>query len=141
MDNESVRNIIKDVVSLLIEETLLECNEDATKEDYMNAIDRITDKALKKLGTKFDKKFQNDAEDLLKEKMLQGFDIGIECKGKSREYEMTFEGTASHISTPLEDRLFESALYHGVGDTIEELLDSMFNKKGMNKYKKKRPKK
>lgn len=141
MDNEFVRDIIKDVVSLLIEETLLECNEDITKEDYMCAIDRITDKALKKLGTKFDKKFQNDTENLLKQKMSQGFDIGIECKGKGREYEMTFEGTASHISTPLEDRLFESALYHGVGDTIEELLDSMFNKKGMNKYKKKRPKK
>lgn len=137
MDNDFIRDIIKDVVFLLMEEELLECNEDTTKEDYMYAIKEITDEKIKKLGTKINKRASNNTENLLKKKMSQGFDIGIECKGKGREYEMTFEGTASNVNTPPGDRFFESALYHGVGNTIEELLNNMFDKNTNKKTKKK----
>lgn len=137
MDNDFIRDIIKDVVSLLMEEELLECNEDTTKEDYMHAIEEMADEKIKKLGTKINRRASNNVENLLKKKMSQGFDIGIECKGKGREYEMTFEGTASSVNTPPGDRFFESVLYHGVGNTIEELLNNMFDKNTGKKTKKK----
>ena len=49
MDNDFIRDIIKDVVFLLMEEELLECNEDTTKEDYIHAIEEMTDVNLKKI--------------------------------------------------------------------------------------------
>jgi hypothetical protein len=68
-------------------------------------------------------------EKLLKDKMIEGFNINIECKGKGRVYEYTYEGSAYHVDLPLEDRLYEFAKFHGVGNTIEELLISMFEEK------------
>lgn len=67
-----------------------------------------------------------DIERLLKEKMVKGWNISIECKGKGREYEMTFEGIAYNVFDPIEAQIYQSSKYHGTGNTIEELLKNMF---------------
>lgn len=58
-------------------------------------------------------------EEFLKEKMAQGYNIFIECKGKSREFGMTYEGSARKVGEPFEYR-------HGIGETLKELLENMF---------------
>lgn len=137
MDKYLARIIVKNVVDLLIDEDLLEITDDISREDYEILIDDMRDSAMKKFAVKLQKLLPKDTETLLKEKMKDGFNIGIECKGKGREYEMTFEGTASNLNTPFDEKLFESMDYHGIGNSVEELLNNMFNKKGINKYKKK----
>lgn len=69
-----------------------------------------------------------NGEDLLKTKMAEGWNISIECKGKGRTYEMSYEGSAYKVGSDLRDRPVQYMVYHGVGDTLEELLDNMFNK-------------
>lgn len=61
----------------------------------------------------------------LKELMELGYNVGIECKGKGREYAMTFEATATRIHQ--EDESYQNYVksivrnhFHAVGDTIEE---------------------
>lgn len=138
MDKKNVKNMVKDVISLLIKEGLLEINEEEgiTEEAYKKAIDTIKDTSFNKLGKKWDKSLPKDTEKLLKEKMEQGYNLNIECKGKGRTYEMTFEGLADEVGKTCLDNLTDLAKYHGVGDTIEELLDCMFNKRGIDKYQK-----
>lgn len=137
MDKYLAKLIVKNVVDLLMDENLLEISDDISKEDYDILIDDIRDNSMKKFAVKLQKLLPKDTETLLKEKMKDGFNIGIECKGKGREYEMTFEGTASNLNTPFNEKVLESLNYHGVGNSIEELLNSMFNKNDINKYKKK----
>lgn len=137
MDKYLAKLIVKNVVDLLMDENLLEISDDISKEDYDILIDDIRDNSMKKFAVKLQKLLPKDTETLLKEKMKDGFNIGIECKGKGREYEMTFEGTASNLNTPFNEKVLESFNYHGVGNSIEELLNSMFNKNDINKYKKK----
>ena len=61
--------------------------------------------------------------------MELGWNIQIECKGKGREYEMTFEATANRIlsdeMTAKEKAycLFSSA--HAVGNNLDELLANL----------------
>jgi len=138
MDKKIVKSMVKDVISLLITEGLLEVNdaEGITEEAYKGAIDTIKDSSFNKLGKKWDKGLPKDTESLLKEKMEEGFNLNIECKGKGRSYELTFEGSAYEVGKPITDTLTDFAKYHGVGDTIEELLDCMFNKRGIDKYQK-----
>ena len=61
-----------------------------------------------------------DGEQLLKQKMLEGWNIYIECKGKGRCYEMTYEATAHKVDASLEEKFY--TVNHGIGDTLEELL-------------------
>lgn len=133
MNNDDIRYIIQEVVYCLIDNGLLETSEDIVKDAYIDAIDEIKTTALKKLEKKLSNKFSSDnIESLLKEKMDQGFNIGIECKCNSKK---TYRGTASNINAPLEDKVIEPTKYYGTGNTIEELLDSMFNKQDKKKPK------
>jgi len=133
MNNEDIRYIIQEVVYCLINSGLLETSEEVTKENYIDAINEIRPTALKKLEKKLsDKILSDNIESLIKEKIDQGFNIGIECKGNDKEI---YKGTASNVNAPFEDKMFEPIKYYGTGNTIEELLDSMFNKQ--NKKKKK----
>lgn len=61
--------------------------------------------------------------------MERGWNIGIECKGKGRTYEMTFEATANKVVTDdmTKEEMVE-CMYnhiHTVGDTLEEIVDSL----------------
>ncbi len=61
----------------------------------------------------------------LTELMSDGWNIHIECKGKGRTYEMTFEATAHKV--PIEEMITEENIMcfypiHAVGDSLEELL-------------------
>ena len=69
-----------------------------------------------------------NGEDLLKQKMGEGWNISIECKGKGRVYEMSYEGNAYKVGSDFKDRPAQYFYYHGVGNTIEDLLNNMFNK-------------
>lgn len=61
--------------------------------------------------------------------MERGWNIGIECKGKGRNFEMTFEATANKIVTDdmsqkeVKDCMFN--VIYTVGDTLEEIVDSL----------------
>lgn len=70
-----------------------------------------------------------DTERLLKEKMKEGWSISIECKGKGREYGMSYEGTAYNVFDSVTKQMCQSYEYHGVGNTIEELLENIFKDK------------
>ena len=66
----------------------------------------------------------------LKEIMELGYDVGIECKGRGRVYEMSFEATARRIQRQDEDyKEFVistlGTLFHAVGDTIEETANAL----------------
>lgn len=64
--------------------------------------------------------------------MELGYDVGFECKGKGREYEMTFEASARRIQRQDEDyreylvSTFATT-FHAVGDTIEETANLLLN--------------
>lgn len=67
--------------------------------------------------------------DKLYQLMERGWNIGIECKGKGRTYEMTFEATANKVVTDdmTKEEMVE-CMYnhiHTVGDTLEEIVDSL----------------
>jgi hypothetical protein len=66
----------------------------------------------------------SNIETLLKEKMAESYNIQIECKGKGRGYEMTYEMTATKVGEyfGIPDRVF----YHGIGITIESTLEDVF---------------
>lgn len=70
--------------------------------------------------------------DKLYQLMEQGWNIHIECKGKGRNYEMTFEATANKViredmtSAEKISCLYTSA--HAVGDNLKELLDNLEEK-------------
>lgn len=68
----------------------------------------------------------------LQKLMEQGWNIHIECKGKGRGYEMTFEASANRV---LNENMSEAektaSLYsntHAVGNTLSELLDELERK-------------
>lgn len=67
--------------------------------------------------------------DKLYQLMERGWNIGIECKGKGRNYEMTFEATASKVVTDdMTKEEIVDCMYnhiHTVGDTLEEILDNL----------------
>lgn len=62
-----------------------------------------------------------DIEERLKKYMEDGWNIRIECKGKGRNYEMTYEGSALNVK---DVRTFDQK--HGTGNTIEEMLNNIF---------------
>jgi hypothetical protein len=63
-------------------------------------------------------------EELLKQKMQEGWNIQIECKGKGRGYELTYEAYATYVGqTPIEKA---TNFRHGIGNTIEELIENTF---------------
>jgi hypothetical protein len=64
-----------------------------------------------------------NTEELLKQKMSEGWNIFIECKGKGRGYELTYEGKVYKVSWNLEDKIY--GFKFGVGNTIEELIKNM----------------
>ena len=61
--------------------------------------------------------------------MQRGWNIGIECKGKGRTYEMTYEASASKVigedATNLEILKNVHNLAHSVGNTLDELIDAL----------------
>lgn len=67
-------------------------------------------------------------EELLKQRMSEGWNISIECKGKGRTYEMSYEGYAYKVDADLRERPVQYMLTHAVGNTLYELLEKMFSK-------------
>lgn len=69
------------------------------------------------------------AVEQLEELMRQGWNIHIECKGKDREYEMTYEAHGRKVLP--EDATNEDILghyanqIHAVGDTFEEVIANL----------------
>lgn len=60
--------------------------------------------------------------------MESGWNIHLECKGKGREYEMSFEASAYKITTndmSEDDEIMAFYPIHAVGDTLEEITDSL----------------
>lgn len=61
--------------------------------------------------------------------MEQGWNLHIECKGRGRDFGMTFEASAQ--KTPLADMTDEEKVAcfyvqaHAVGNTLDELLDKL----------------
>lgn len=52
--------------------------------------------------------------------------IGVECKGKGRNYELTYEGTFSKSSGDWLERM--QSQKHHVGDSLEEFLNGLTEK-------------
>ena len=69
-----------------------------------------------------------NGEEILKQKMAEGWNIFIECKGKGRNYDMSYEGFAYRVGSIMGERQGQSMLTHAVGDTLEEFLINMFSK-------------
>lgn len=61
--------------------------------------------------------------------MEAGYNIFLECKGKGRVYEMTFEGTLSKAvpDKPTIEELVEGVytLAHAVGNSVEDVCDQL----------------
>ena len=65
----------------------------------------------------------------LKEVMKLGYDVMVECKGKGRVYEMTYEATARKVlpQNPTNDDIVNSfKTYHTVGDTLAEVGENLY---------------
>ncbi|MEK3955651.1 MULTISPECIES: hypothetical protein [unclassified Psychrobacillus] len=65
----------------------------------------------------------------LQQLMEAGWNIHIECKGKGRSYEMSFEATATKVFVEMQDLEKSPYAYldrfqpiHAVGNTMAELL-------------------
>lgn len=65
----------------------------------------------------------------LEELMAQGWNIHIECKGKGRGYEMTYEAQGQLVLGQYEaekDILHNyGKMIHAVGDTFDELIEKL----------------
>jgi hypothetical protein len=60
--------------------------------------------------------------------MEMGWNVFLECKGRGREYEMTFEATASKVyqeGMTLEESMKSFYPVHAVGNTIEEIVEKL----------------
>lgn len=68
----------------------------------------------------------------LNQLMEQGWNIHIECKGKGKGYEMTFEASARRVfnenMTHAEKITSMCRNTHAVGNTLSELLDVLEEK-------------
>lgn len=65
----------------------------------------------------------------IQELMAAGWDIRIECKGKGRSYEMTYEASGTQVlqdgMTNKEKMACLMTQVHAVGNTIDELLGKL----------------
>ena len=61
-----------------------------------------------------------DLEQILNQKMEEGWNFQIECKGKGRSYEMTFEVNVYKVKTPFD------LLKHSTGKSLKNILMGMF---------------
>lgn len=66
---------------------------------------------------------QIDIEARLKHLMSRGWNINIECKGRGRQYEFTYEATAVPVGKTILDSDFVTL--HTVGDSLDELIDNL----------------
>lgn len=63
--------------------------------------------------------------------MEDGWNIYIECKGKGREYEMTFEAKANKTissNMDMEENVKYFYTIHVVSDTLDGLIENLVNK-------------
>ncbi|PLS18968.1 hypothetical protein CVD28_00780 [Bacillus sp. M6-12] len=114
-----------------------------SKKDKSRDINRLSLSGLK--GNTIEEGSLSNPEiesESLKKLMEMGYNVGIECKGKGRVYEMSFEATATRIQQ--EDEEYKdyvlSTIYnhfHAVGDTVEEvsagLLEQVIKAKSVKK--------
>jgi hypothetical protein len=63
--------------------------------------------------------------DKLQDFLSDKYSLGMECKGKSREYEFSYEGTLSKNADDLIAKLHSNV--HGVGDTLSEFIKNVTN--------------
>lgn len=55
--------------------------------------------------------------------MLEGWNIHIECKGKGRTYEMTYEATMTKVDGDFLENFYTN--HHAVGNTLDELAHNL----------------
>lgn len=71
-------------------------------------------------------------EELLRQKMEEGWNISIECKAKGRGYGMTYEASAYPMDGDMFNRM--GSTRYGVGKTLEELVRNLFTPEELNPY-------
>jgi hypothetical protein len=86
-----------------------------TKEQHNDALEQYNFKKAIKIKT---------GEEALIEKMVEGWNIGIECKGKGRGYGMSYEANAYMVGDSIIDRMHN--MRHAVGDNLLELIYNLF---------------
>jgi hypothetical protein len=67
-------------------------------------------------------------EDTLQHYMAQGWNIHIECKGKGREYALTYETSAAPVGKTMLDN--DWTYLHAVGDSLYEAVCNLFREDG-----------
>jgi hypothetical protein len=68
-------------------------------------------------------------EKMVRMKMEEGWNIQIECKAKGRNFEMSYEATAYNVNDDYKMQVFNRK--HGVGNTLIDLIASLF---GVEEY-------
>lgn len=84
------------------------------------------------------KPIRSTGEELLREKMEEGWNISIECKAKGRGYGMTYEARAYPLDSDVVSRM--GSMRFGVGKTLEELMKNLFTPEELNPYAQKKRK-
>ena len=64
--------------------------------------------------------------DYIQLKINDGWEISVECKGKGREYECTYEALCSQPSDKVEDMFGWNSARHAVGDSFAECISGLF---------------
>ena len=81
---------------------------------------------------------RSTGEELLRQKMEEGWNISIECKAKGRGYGMTYEASAYPLDSDMVSRM--GSMRFGVGKTLEELMKNLFTPEELNPYAQKKRK-
>ena len=55
--------------------------------------------------------------------MSEGWNINIECKGRGRTYEMTYEATMTKVGGDVISNFYTN--HHAVGDSLDELARNL----------------
>lgn len=55
--------------------------------------------------------------------MSEGWNIHIECKGKGRSYEMTYEAVMKRVDGDLIENFYDK--HHAVGDSLDKLAQNL----------------
>jgi len=67
-------------------------------------------------------------EDKIKHLMERGWNLNIECKGKGRVYEMTYEVTAYKVpskDSTMEEKIKSFYPKYAIGNNLENVIDDL----------------
>lgn len=77
---------------------------------------------------------RSTGEELLRQKMEEGWNITVECKAKGRGYGMTYEASAYPLECDTDAVARLMAMRFGVGRSLEELMKNLFTPEELNPY-------